>query len=96
MVKPEWRATGQALLNAACFGAGTILGILWNGSLLDYFKLHFINSWVPLAIQKDCLTSGLLLAALTVVSALYFKMVKQQKPVAARPATITNNGQAVS
>jgi MFS family permease len=78
LVKPEWRATGQALLNAACFGAGTILGILWNGFLLDYFKLHFINHWVPLAIQKVCFTSGLLLAALTVVSAIYFKIVRQQ------------------
>jgi PPP family 3-phenylpropionic acid transporter len=96
LVKPEWRATGQSLLNASCWGAGAILGNLWNGFLLDYFRFHFINPWVPLAIQKVCFTSGLLLAALTVVSALFFKIVKEQKPVAACPATFTNNEEVVS
>ena len=80
---PEWRATGQALLCASCFGAGTILGILWNGVLLDYFAVHFANSWVPLPIQKVCLASGLLLAAVTVASALVFRAGRQKAPAAA-------------
>lgn len=78
LVNPQWRATGQALLNASCWGAGNILGILSNGLLLDYFKLHFINAWVPLAIQKVCFASGLLLAAVTVASAIYFKVIGRQ------------------
>jgi PPP family 3-phenylpropionic acid transporter len=90
MVKPEWRATGQSLLNASCWGAGAILGTLWNGFLLDYFQVHFINHWVPLAIQKVCFVSGLLLAALTIVSALFFKIVKEQKPVAACPEEVVS------
>lgn len=85
LVKPQWRATGQALLNASCWGAGNILGMLCNGFLLDYFKLHFINAWVPLAIQKVCFASGLLLAVVTVASAVYFKMVRQQASAAPEP-----------
>jgi MFS family permease len=83
MVKPEWRATGQALLNASCFGAGTILGILWNGFLLDYFQFHFINYWVPRPIQKVCFVSGSMLAALIIVCALVFKTGRQRVPAGA-------------
>jgi len=67
------------LLNAS-MGAGTILGTLWNGFLLDYFRFHFINYWVPLAIQKVCFVSGLLLAALTIVCALVFKTGRHRVP----------------
>jgi hypothetical protein len=58
---------------------------------LDYFQVHYINSWVPLAIQKVCLTSGILFAVLTALSALYFRAVEQQATVAAVPATIAPN-----
>ena len=32
---PEWRATGQSLLWAFCYGAGSILGSTWGGWLYD-------------------------------------------------------------
>ena len=75
LVVPQWRATGQALLNAACWGAAIILGMLANGFLLDYFKIHFVSSWLHFAIQKVCFVSGLLFAALTLVAAAYFIVV---------------------
>lgn len=78
LVKPEWRGTGQTLLYGSCFTAGTLLGNIWNGFFLDYSKNHFFNPWVPLAIQKLCFVSGLFLAVLTLVSAIYFKIVRQQ------------------
>ena len=93
LVKPEWRATGQTLLNATCWGAGTVLGVLWNGLLLDYFKFHWMNVWVPLAIQKVCFVSGCMLAALTVVTALVFK-VSQQKVSPAACASADVNEEA--
>jgi PPP family 3-phenylpropionic acid transporter len=77
LVKPEVRATGQVLLNASCWGAGTILGIQWNGFLLDFFKPHFLNSIIQHAIQKVCFTSGFLLVVLTIVSALVLKIGRQ-------------------
>jgi PPP family 3-phenylpropionic acid transporter len=83
IVSPEWRATGQALQYAFCFGAGTLLGLLWNGLALDYFALHFSNSWVPFAIQKVCLLSGLMLATVTGVSALVFRREGQRVPAEA-------------
>jgi PPP family 3-phenylpropionic acid transporter len=83
LVRPQWRATGQALLNASCWGAAIILGMLGNGFLLDYFKPHFINRWVPLAIQKVCFLSGLLFAALTLLSAIYFEVVRRRASLVA-------------
>lgn len=35
LVKEEWRVTGQSLLYAAYYGAGTIAGNLWTGYLSD-------------------------------------------------------------
>lgn len=35
LVKEEWRVTGQSLLYAAYYGAGTIVGNLWTGYLSD-------------------------------------------------------------
>jgi PPP family 3-phenylpropionic acid transporter len=86
LVKPEWRATVQSLLYASSFGAGTILGIVWNGFVLDYSKHHFLNPWVSLPVQKLCFASGLLFAAVTLVSAFYFKNVRQPEYGAVRPA----------
>jgi len=90
VVKPEWRATGQSLLNAACFGAGTILGILWNGFFLDYAKEHFINPWVKLPIQKLCFASGLLWMVVTIASAIYFRTTGKASagPAAQLPVSI--------
>jgi len=88
-VKPEWRATVQSLLYASSFGAGTILGIVWNGLVLDYSRHHFLNPWVTLPVQKLFFASGLLYAAVTLVSAIYFKNVRHQALVVAgavRPA----------
>jgi PPP family 3-phenylpropionic acid transporter len=87
VVKPKWRATGQALLNATCFGGGTILGILWNGFLLDYFRFHLINTCVPHAIQRVCFVSGSMLAILTVVVAVVFKIGRQGASPGACAAT---------
>jgi PPP family 3-phenylpropionic acid transporter len=81
IVTSEWRATGQSLLNASCWGVAIILGMLGNGYLLDYFKLHVINPWVPLAIQKTCFLSGVLFAGLTVASIVYFKAARRPAPV---------------
>jgi PPP family 3-phenylpropionic acid transporter len=78
LVKPEWRATAQSLLYATSFGAGTILGIVWNGFVLDYSKHHFMNPLVTLPVQKVFFASGLLFAALTLASGVYFKTVKEQ------------------
>jgi PPP family 3-phenylpropionic acid transporter len=80
LVSAEWRATGQALQYAFCFGAGTLLGLLWNGLMLDYFAMHFANPWVPLPIQKVCLMSALMLATVTAVSALVFRRGGKQLP----------------
>jgi PPP family 3-phenylpropionic acid transporter len=85
IVKPEWRATVQSLLYACSFGAGTILGVVWNGFVLDYSRRHFQNPWVTLPVQKLFLASGLLFAAVTLVSVVYFKNVRQQ-PLAAAGA----------
>ena len=85
LVKPELRATGQVLLSAACWGAGTILGILWNGFLLDYFKANFLNSFIPLAIQKVCFVSGTMLTVLTIASALVLTIGRRGASAASSP-----------
>lgn len=35
LVREEWRATGQSLLNAAYYGIGIIVGVFWTGYLSD-------------------------------------------------------------
>ena len=88
LIEPRWWATGQALLNASYSGAGTIVGVLWGGFLLDYFRFHFVNPWVPFPAQKLFFACGSLLAAVTVASTLVLPMLMPEAPAAPplRPA----------
>ena len=53
LVPPAWRATGQSLYAAACFGAGTLAGNTLSGYLYDQMPLqqvYRLNGWLLLAI----------------------------------------------
>jgi PPP family 3-phenylpropionic acid transporter len=53
LVPPAWRATGQSLYAAACFGAGTLAGNTISGYLYDRMPLqqvYRLNGWLLLAI----------------------------------------------
>lgn len=54
---PEWRATGQSLLWAFCYGAGQILGSAWGGWLYD-----------SVGVQNLYRVCGLFIAAVAVGS----------------------------
>lgn len=48
LVAPQWRATGQSLLWAVFFGAGTIIGNIWTGylyGLMPIKRIFLINSF---------------------------------------------------
>ncbi len=52
-VPREWRATGQALFQAAYFGAGGLLGNAWAGLLYDQLGVQGmfrVNGWLILAV----------------------------------------------
>ena len=54
---PEWRATGQSLLWAFCYGAGSILGSAWGGWLFD-----------TVGVQTLYRVNGLFIVAVAVAS----------------------------
>jgi len=58
LVPPAWRATGQSLYAAACFGAGTLAGNTFAGYLYDQMPLQQVYRF-----------SGWLLLIVTVVAA---------------------------
>jgi PPP family 3-phenylpropionic acid transporter len=58
LVPPAWRATGQSLYAAACFGAGTLAGNMFAGYLYDQMPLQQVYRF-----------SGWLLLIVTVVAA---------------------------
>ena len=56
----EWRATGQALLTAAFFGAGGILGNTLSGYLYDHLgvqPMYRINASIVLAVALVALVA---------------------------------------
>jgi PPP family 3-phenylpropionic acid transporter len=53
VVPGEWRASGQTLLWAACYGIGGIVGNAWAGALYDRLgvqALFRVNSWLVLGV----------------------------------------------
>jgi len=53
LVPPAWRATGQSLYAAACFGAGTLAGNTLAGYLYDQMPLQQVyrfSGWLLLAV----------------------------------------------
>jgi len=53
LVPPAWRATGQSLYAAACFGAGTLAGNTFAGYLYDQMPLQQVyrfSGWLLLAV----------------------------------------------
>lgn len=53
LVPPVWRATGQSLYAASCFGAGTLVGNWLAGYLYDYMPLQQVyrfNGWLLLVV----------------------------------------------
>ena len=53
LVPPAWRATGQSLYAAACFGAGTLVGNTLAGYLYDQMPLQQVyrfSGWLLLAV----------------------------------------------
>jgi PPP family 3-phenylpropionic acid transporter len=53
LVPPAWRATGQSLYAAACFGAGTLAGNTFAGYLYDQMPLQQVyrfSGWMLLAV----------------------------------------------
>ena len=53
LVPPSWRATGQSLYAAACFGAGTLAGNTLSGYLYDQMPLQQVyrfNGWLFLFV----------------------------------------------
>jgi len=62
LVPTAWRATGQSLYAAACFGAGTLVGNTLAGYLYDQMPL-----------QQVYRLSGWLLLAVTVVAVFVFR-----------------------
>jgi len=53
LVPPSWRATGQSLYAAACFGAGTLAGNMLSGYLYDRMPLqqvYRLNGWLFLVV----------------------------------------------
>ncbi|MEE9370576.1 MAG: MFS transporter [Sedimentisphaerales bacterium] len=53
LVPPNWRATGQSLYAASCFGAGTLVGNWFAGYLYDYMPLQQVyrfNGWLLLVV----------------------------------------------
>ena len=53
LVPPAWRATGQSLYAAACFGAGTLVGNTLSGYLYDQMPLqqvYRLNGWLLLTV----------------------------------------------
>ncbi len=77
LVKPDWRATGQSLLWAAYYGAGQIIGNLWTGALYERISMQSIYA-----------INGIIVVALTVLSALIFYITGKQKSI----QEITDNG----
>jgi len=60
LVPREWRATGQALLTAAFFGAGGILGNTLSGYLYDHLgvqPMYRINASIVLAVALVALVA---------------------------------------
>jgi PPP family 3-phenylpropionic acid transporter len=62
LVPPAWRATGQSLYAAACFGAGTLAGNTFAGYLYDQMPLQQVYRF-----------SGWLLLIVTVVAAFVLR-----------------------
>jgi len=53
LVPPAWRATGQSLYAAACFGAGTLAGNTFAGYLYDQMPLQQVyrfSGWLLLTV----------------------------------------------
>jgi len=53
LVPPNWRATGQSLYAAACFGAGPLAGNTLSGYLYDRMSLqqvYRLNGWLLLIV----------------------------------------------
>ena len=73
LVPSAWRATGQSLYAAACFGAGTLAGNTFGGYLYDRMPLQQVYRF-----------SGWLLLALTVVAvwALHNRFKKPNSKIA--------------
>jgi MFS transporter, PPP family, 3-phenylpropionic acid transporter len=71
LVRPEQRAGGQSLLNAAYYGSGALLGNLWTGYLYDqHLKLGTIFG-----------LNAMVVSLIALVFALFFKRQREQHKV---------------
>ncbi|MDH6305442.1 PPP family 3-phenylpropionic acid transporter [Parabacteroides sp. PF5-5] len=71
LVKAEWRATGQALIWAAYYGAGQIIGNIWTGVLYEHISMQSIYAINGVVV--------LLLSALA--SVIFFITDKSKKEI---------------
>lgn len=78
LVRSEWRATGQALIWAAYYGAGQIIGNIWTGTLYEYISLQSIYA-----------INGVIVVILTILSGILFYITDKQKKGI---RTTTDNG----
>lgn len=63
LVKPEWRATGQALIWAAYYGAGQIIGNIWTGILYEHISMQMIYAINGFVVVLVTILAGIIFSS---------------------------------